>query len=145
MVPLATPARVATGWVWQPVSVQWPRMIDHDSRAAGSAPSCESVAEPAKLTVSPAFHVSVVAGAVMAGTGGVFDPAATGPTAAEVAELVPPALVAATRTRIVVPWSASCGAYVGAVAFAMSAQVVPAVPSPASKCALILSAERADL
>ncbi len=95
-------------------------------------PSWVSVAAPAKLTVSPAFHVRVVAGAEIVGTGGVFDPAATGPTAAEVAELVPPELVAATRTRIVAPWSASWGEYVAAFALAMSAHVVPAVPVAAS-------------
>jgi hypothetical protein len=84
-------------------------MIDHDTRLAGSVPSWVSVAEPEKLTVSPAFHVTVVAGALIVGTGGVLEPAVTGPTAAELAALVPPELVAETRTRIVAPWSASCG------------------------------------
>ena len=60
--------------------------------------------------MSPAFQVKAAAGELMTGFGGVFPaPAVTGPTTADTAVLVPPAFVAVTTTRNVVPWSASWG------------------------------------
>src|SRR5919108_480031 len=72
-VPLATPLNVWTMWVWQFVgSKQWCRMIVQLSREAGSVPSSWSVALPEKLIGSPTFHVSVDAGVLIVGTGGLF-------------------------------------------------------------------------
>src|SRR5919201_4436359 len=58
--PLATPVQSWTAWVWQSVGVaQWCRISDQSSLAAGTVPSCGSLAWPEKLIVSPTFQVSV--------------------------------------------------------------------------------------
>ncbi len=44
-------------------------MIDQESALGGSVPSCGSTPVPAKLIVSPTFHVNVDAGVVMVAAG----------------------------------------------------------------------------
>src|SRR5919198_1726625 len=69
--PLATPAQSCTAWVWQSVGVaQWCRISDQSSLAAGTVPSCGSLAWPEKLIVSPTFQVSVGAGVSITAVGG---------------------------------------------------------------------------
>src|SRR5262245_40022122 len=44
-------------------------ITDHESALGGSVPSCGSTPLPAKVIVSPTFHVSVLAGVVMVAAG----------------------------------------------------------------------------
>ncbi len=74
--PLATFGNVWIGCAWQ-FDGQWFMTSSHDRDAAGSVPSCASVAEPEKLMRSPTRQVSNGPGVLMTGTGAVLFPALT--------------------------------------------------------------------
>jgi hypothetical protein len=64
-MPLPPTVSGTKGWVW----TSWWRSTHHVRRAAGSAPSSASLAEPLKVSVSPAWNVAPTAGLAMTGTG----------------------------------------------------------------------------
>ena len=71
-VPLATPTKSCTKCVWQLDGQCWICNV-HVNFDVASVPSSASVAEPENEIRSPTFHVSVGRGAVIFGTGGVFE------------------------------------------------------------------------